>query len=134
VPWVLGSSPGMLRPPRGFRYGRACLLTACDTATRRGWMTSGLPEVLKSERMGHEIPGMTGVYGHVMPEWRDRLRTRLQELWEAHFMTRLGSASTRPWVSWTSYSPPGGLRMRSVAPLRAFRRARLKGTDSESPA
>ena len=44
--------------------------------------------MLKSERMGHEIPGMAGVYGHVMPEWRDRLRTQLQELWEASLHER----------------------------------------------
>jgi len=48
----------------------------------------GVPEVLKSERMGHEIPRMAGVYGHVMPKWRDRLRTQLQELWEASLRER----------------------------------------------
>ena len=47
-----------------------------------------MQEVLKSERMGHEIPGMAGVYGHVMPGWRDRLRTQLQELWEASLHER----------------------------------------------
>ena len=63
--------------PHGLRHGH------------QTWLDDlGVPEVLKSERMGHEIPGMAGVYGHVMPEWRDRLRTQLQELWEASLHER----------------------------------------------
>lgn len=30
----------------------------------------GIPEVLKTERMGHELPGMHGVYGHVSSTMR----------------------------------------------------------------
>jgi hypothetical protein len=42
----------------------------------------GIPEVLKTERMGHEIPGMHGVYGHVSPGMRAVLRDALQERWD----------------------------------------------------
>jgi hypothetical protein len=70
--------------PHGLRHGH------------QTWLDDlGVQEMLKSERMGHEVPGMAGVYGHVMPEWRARLRTQLQELWEAslHERARLGSRS-----------------------------------------
>jgi hypothetical protein len=55
----------------------------------RTWLDDlGVQETLKSERMGHEIPGMAGVYSHIMPQWRQRLRGRLQELWEASLRER----------------------------------------------
>ena len=42
----------------------------------------GIPEVLKTERMGHELAGMHGVYGHVSPAMRDELKATLQARWE----------------------------------------------------
>jgi hypothetical protein len=45
----------------------------------------GIPDVLKTERMGHEMPGMHGVYGvygHVSAAMRADLRAALQERWE----------------------------------------------------
>jgi len=46
--------------------------------TPHGLQTSmdedGIPEVLKTERMGHEMPGMHGVYGHVSPAMRADLK------------------------------------------------------------
>jgi hypothetical protein len=42
----------------------------------------GIPEILKAERMGHEMPGMHGVYGHVTPAMRANLKAALQERWE----------------------------------------------------
>jgi integrase len=57
--------------------------------SHRTWLDDlGVQETLKSERMGHEIPGMAGVYGHIMPQWRQRLRVQLQELWEASLRGR----------------------------------------------
>jgi hypothetical protein len=41
-----------------------------------------IADALKSERMGHEVPGMRGVYGHVSPAMRDELQAALQERWE----------------------------------------------------
>lgn len=32
--------------------------------------------------MGHEVPGMRGVYTHIAPEWRTDLIDGLQRLWE----------------------------------------------------
>ena len=44
--------------------------------------------MLQTERMGHELPGMHGVYGHVSPIMRANLKTALQERWEAALRER----------------------------------------------
>jgi hypothetical protein len=49
----------------------------------------GIPEVLKAERMGHEMPGMHGVYGHVSPAMRAGLKAALQAC--LPFCVRLGA-------------------------------------------
>ena len=89
-----------------------------------------MQEVLKSERMGHEIPGMAGVYGHVMPGWRDRLRTQLQELWEAslHERARLSPHSAvglmdRLLASHRAFPAQSGP---TLAPPTAARRVRIE--------
>jgi hypothetical protein len=57
--------------PHGLRHGL------------QTWMDEdGIPEVLKTERMGHEMPGMHGVYGHVSPAMRATLKAALQARWE----------------------------------------------------
>src|SRR2546423_463406 len=43
------------------------------------WMDEDqITDVLKSERLGHDEPGMRGVYGHVSPGMREELRAALQ--------------------------------------------------------
>jgi hypothetical protein len=39
--------------------------------------------------MGHEVPGMRGVYKHIAPEWRVDLVTGLERLWEESLDNRL---------------------------------------------
>ena len=39
--------------------------------------------VMKAERMGHEVPGMRGVYNHVSTAMRAELTTALQVRWAA---------------------------------------------------
>jgi integrase len=88
--------------PHGLRHGL------------QTWMDEdGIPEVLKTERMGHEMPGMHGVYGHVSPAMRDDLKDALQERWEASLRDR------------------ARLRPRSIVPtldalLVAYRQASVK--------
>ncbi len=69
-----------LRPgltPHGLRHGH------------QTWLDDlGVRYVLQSERMGHEVPGMRGVYSHVTPRMRDELRKGLQQLWEASLYER----------------------------------------------
>jgi len=70
--------------PHGLRHGH------------QTWLDDiGVRYVLQSERMGHEVPGMRGVYSHITPRMRDELKARLQELWEAslHERARLAPRS-----------------------------------------
>jgi integrase len=60
--------PGLT--PHGLRHGH------------QTWMDEiGVPDALKSERMGHELPGMRGIYSHVSPAMRADLAAALQERW-----------------------------------------------------
>ena len=64
--------------PHGLRHGH------------QTWMDEdGIPEVLKTERMGHEIPGMHGVYGHVSPSMRADVKAALQDRWESSLRERM---------------------------------------------
>ena len=69
-----------LRPgltPHGLRHGH------------QTWLDDlGVRYVLQSERMGHEVPGMRGVYSHITPRMRAELRDGLQGLWEASLQKR----------------------------------------------
>ena len=58
----------------------------------------GVRYVLQSERMGHEVPGVRGVYSHIAPGMREGLLARLQELWEAslHERARISARSPLP--------------------------------------
>lgn len=57
--------------PHGLRHGH------------QTWMDeAGISYVLQSERMGHEVPGMRGVYSHISERMRKGLVTALQEFWE----------------------------------------------------
>ena len=47
-----------------------------------------IADVLKSERMGHEVPGMCGVYSHVSDAMRAKLKAALQERWTAALRER----------------------------------------------
>lgn len=49
----------------------------------------GTPRVLSAERMGHELPGMHGVYAHVSSGMRVHLIDSLQRLWEESLDARL---------------------------------------------
>lgn len=53
------------------------------------WMDEDqIPDVLKSERLGHDEPGMRGVYGHVSPAMREELTAALQARWEQSLRQR----------------------------------------------
>jgi integrase len=71
----LSLRPGLT--PHGLRHGH------------QTWLDDlGVRYVLQSERMGHEVPGMRGVYSHITPRMRVELKTGLQELWEASLHER----------------------------------------------
>src|SRR6266536_441321 len=63
--------------PHGLRHGH------------QTWMDEDrIADVLKSERMGHEVPGMRGVYSHVSDAMRAELKSALQERWTASLRER----------------------------------------------
>jgi hypothetical protein len=69
--------------PHGLRHGH------------QTWLDDiGIRYVLQSERMGHEVPGMRGVYSHVTPGMRAELKAGLQELWEDSLRQRASLAPT----------------------------------------
>lgn len=70
-----------LRPgltPHGLRHGH------------QTWLDDlGVRYVLQSERMGHEVPGMRGVYSHITPRMRAELRDGLEQLWQTALHERM---------------------------------------------
>jgi hypothetical protein len=57
--------------PHGFRHGH------------KVWMDEDqIADVLKSKRLGHEEPGMRGVYGHVSQSMREELKAALEARWQ----------------------------------------------------
>lgn len=91
--------------PHGLRHGL------------QTWMDEdGIPDVLKTERMGHELPGMHGVYGHVSPVMRADLKVALQERWETSLRerVRLNNRSIVPVLDTllAATEPPRPLRSR----------------------
>lgn len=87
------------------------------------WMDeAGISYVLQSSQMGHEVPGMRGVYSHISPSMRAGLRTALQAMWE-DALRRRAELSPRSSVRAldallaASGLPAGGSRERSTPRL-----------------
>src|SRR5262249_18707197 len=51
--------------------------------SHKTWMAEdGIPEILAEQRLGHEVPGMRGLYAHASDRMRDDLKAALQARWE----------------------------------------------------
>jgi hypothetical protein len=92
------------------------------------WMDEDqIADVLKSERLGHDEPGMRGVYGHVSPAMREELKAALQSRWEESLRQRaaLSSVSAMPLLNrlLASIQPATG----SIRPRLVPRFAARKG-------
>ncbi len=74
----------------------ACWLPVKDGLTPHGfrhshktWMTEdGISEVLAEQRLGHQVPGMRGLYAHASQPMRDELTAALQARWEKSLRDR----------------------------------------------
>lgn len=103
TPWPATEPGRAFAPPRG--RGRARIPDQTPVASwlpvlrdltphglRHGhqtWMDeAAVPYVLQSERMGHEVPGMRGVYAHISPAMRTHLVDALEEMWRASLSER----------------------------------------------
>jgi integrase len=65
--------------------------------SHKTWMAEdGIPEILQERRLGHEIPGMRGVYAHVSDTMREQLRKALQARWESSLRARAAIDARSP--------------------------------------
>ena len=56
--------------------------------SHKTWLEDGIPEILAELRLGHEVPGMRGLYSHVSAKMRDELKAALQARWEESLRER----------------------------------------------
>jgi hypothetical protein len=67
--------------------------------SHKTWMAEdGIPEILAEQRLGHQVPGMRGLYTHASERMRDELTAALQARWEDSLRERaaLGPHSPVP--------------------------------------
>ena len=75
--------PGLT--PHGLRHGH------------KTWMAEdGIPEILAEQRLGHEVPGMRGLYAHASERMRDELKAAPQARWEDSLRARAAIRSQSP--------------------------------------
>jgi hypothetical protein len=73
--------------------------------SHKTWMIEdGGPEVAQAERLGHQIPGVRGIYSHVSDAMREQIVTALQARWEARWGARRGWSAR--WVDTLSPTIP----------------------------
>ena len=87
--------PGGGKPPAD-DVPLACWLPVKEGLTPHGlrhshrtWMAEdGIPEILAEQRLGHDVPGMRGLYTHVTQAMREDLTAALQARWETSLRDR----------------------------------------------
>ena len=87
--------PGSGEPPAD-DVPLACWLPVKDGLTPHGlrhshktWMAEdGIPEILAEQRLGHQVPGMRGLYAHATQRMREDLTAALQARWEESLQER----------------------------------------------
>ena len=100
--------------PHGMRHGH------------KTWMAEdGTPEILAEHRLGHEVPGMRGLYAHASERMREDLKAALQARWEDSLRER---AALHP-------HSPVPLLDEPLAPFRAPAREQMtpRGREAGSP-
>jgi hypothetical protein len=51
--------------------------------SHKTWMAEdGIPEILAEQRLGHQVPGMRGLYAHASDRMREDLKQALQARWQ----------------------------------------------------
>jgi hypothetical protein len=126
---VVGHCPGSGEPPAD-HAPLACWLPVKDGLTPHGlrhghktWMAEdGIPEILAEQRLGHQVPGMRGLYAHAALRMREDLTAALQARWEESLC---GRAAIDP-------RSPVPLLDKLLAPFRAVPRGGDRG--DEDPA
>jgi hypothetical protein len=86
--------PGSGDPPGDVPL--VCWLPVRDGLTPHGlrhshktWMAEdGIPEILAEQRLGHQVPGMRGLYAHASQRMREDLTAAFQARWEESLRQR----------------------------------------------
>ena len=61
------------------------------------WMAEdGIPEILAEQHLGHQVPGIRGLYAHTSDRMRDDLKQALQARWQESLRTAPPSTNTHP--------------------------------------
>jgi hypothetical protein len=55
-----------------------------------------IPEILAEQRLGHEVPGMRGLYAHASQQMSDELTAALQIRWEDSLRERAAIVPLSP--------------------------------------
>ncbi len=85
----------------------------------RTWMAEdGIPDILAEQRLGHEVPGMRGLYTHVSDRMRETLVKALQARWEDSLRAR-AAIPTPPSPCSTNCWHPTAATRRTQAPPSA---------------
>jgi hypothetical protein len=65
--------------------------------SKKTWMIEdGIPEILAELSLGHEVPGMRGLYSHVSEQMRRELTDKLQARWDRSLQARFELDSYSP--------------------------------------
>ncbi|MGH3273406.1 MAG: hypothetical protein ACRDNZ_03660 [Streptosporangiaceae bacterium] len=109
--WPPASPDTAWRPPGGRRIQAippgaplSCWLPVKPGLTLHGlrhghktWMAEdGIPEILAEQRLGHDVPGMRGLYAHASERMRAQLAAALQARWDESLSARAAIASRSP--------------------------------------
>jgi hypothetical protein len=87
--------PGALRAPlRARPHGRPPIVPPGLTShglrhSHKTWIAEdGIPGILAEQRLGHQVPGMRGLYAHASDRMRDDLMQALQARWQESLKDR----------------------------------------------
>ena len=56
----------------------------------------GIPEILAEQRLGHQVPGIRGLYVHVSDRMRQDLTAALQARWDEALRARAATSPHSP--------------------------------------
>jgi integrase len=101
--------------------------------SHKTWMAEdGIPEILAEQRLGHEVPGMRGLYAHASERMRDELKAALEARWEDSLRERAAIHPRSPVPLLDELLAPfRGQTRESADPLTPRERAREPATPGD---
>ena len=93
----------------------------------------GIPEILAEQRLGHDVPGMRGLYTHVTQAMRENLTAALQARWETSLRDRAALDPHSPVPLLDNLLAPYRAAWQDAAGHRAPRLALAGSAGTEKP-